>query len=319
MQEKTKTKFENAGYRFTEYNGAVKPCEWCKRSIRDNGECYKYTFYNIKSWQCIQASLDVLKCTHKCVFCWRFLDNTSPAYIEEDIDPKKLVDRSVEEHVKLLRGFGGYEGRNKERYDEALRPKHFTISLAGEALLFPKLGEVIDYVKRLGMTCFLVTNATLPDKLLVLKDHQPTQLYITLPAYDKESYQKTCNPLLADGWDNILTSLTHLKEFSCRKAIRLTITKGLNMKHPEKYAAILKNVDADFFEVKGYVWVSESRERLDKEAMPSMQEIVSFSEQIAKHAGLEIVDQRDESRVVLLMRKNNRFFAADKRMLPEYN
>lgn len=317
MDELTRHMLEKTGYRFTGSASAVKPCEWCKKSIRGEGECYKYTFYNIKSWQCIQASLDVLKCTHKCTFCWRYLDKTSCDEVTTDDDPKQIVDRSIEEHVKLLRGFGGFEGRNDTRYQESLSPKHFTLSLAGEALLYPRLGEIIDYVKEKGMTCFLVTNGTLPDKLMLLKDHLPTQLYITLPAYDEVSYKQTCHPLIEDGWENIRESLRRLTEFECRKAVRLTLVKGLNMSHPEKYAEIIKDVDADFFEVKAYVWVSESRKRLGLEAMPTMDDIQEFSKELAQHAGLQIVDERPESRVVLLMRKDNRFLEKKDRLLPD--
>lgn len=313
MKQEIKDKFIKQGYRFTGEESAIKPCEWCKRSIRGDGECYKYSFYNIKSWQCIQASLDVINCTHKCKFCWRNLESTTASEITTDDDPKQIIENSIIEHVKLLQGFGGTDQKDEVRYQEAQKPKHLTLSLAGEALLYPKVGEVIDYVKSKNMTCFIVTNGTLPNRLRTLLDHQPTQLYITLPSYNEENYVKTCQPLLADGWKRINESLQMLKEFSCRKAVRLTVVKGLNMEHPEKYAEILKDVDADFIEVKAYVWVGESRERLDLSAMPNMDEIREFSDKIVKSAGLVKVDEREESRVVLLMKKDNRYFEKEKR------
>jgi len=169
------------------------------------------------------------------------------------------------------------------------------------------------------MTSFLVTNATLPKRLRVLLDHQPTQLYITLPSYNEENYIETCQPLLKKGWDNIMESLEMLKEFSCRKAVRLTLVKDLNMDHPEIYGKILKDVEADFIEVKAYVWVGHSRERLTLDNMPNMDEIRKFAEKIAEAGDFIKIDERIESRIVLLMKKDNRYVDKEKRFFKEMN
>ena len=40
----------------------------------DGGGCYKHTFYNISSFQCMEMTPS-LACANKCVFCWRHHTN----------------------------------------------------------------------------------------------------------------------------------------------------------------------------------------------------------------------------------------------------
>jgi tRNA wybutosine-synthesizing protein 1 len=137
---------------------------------------------------------------------------------------------------------------------------------------------------------------------------QITQLYITLPAPDEETFQKVCRPLIKDGWKRIMESLKLLQEFKCRKTIRMTLAKDINMIKPEKYAGIIKDVDAEFFELKAYMFVGYSRQRLNIKNMPTHDDIIDFSKKIIKNTNLKLIDQKPISRVALLMRKdtNNR-------------
>ena len=84
----------------------------------------------------------------------------------------------------------------------------------------------------------------------------------------------------------------------------MTLAKNANMINPKKYAEILSKVDADFFELKAYMWVGYSRERLCQDNMPLHTEIVDFAEEICKNSDLKIISQKPESRVVLLMKKD---------------
>ena len=132
-----------------------------------------------------------------------------------------------------------------------------------------------------------------------------TQLYITLPAPDKETFERSCNPLIPGAWKKIRASLKLLPAFNCRKAIRITLAKGCNMLHPEAYAELIKGLKADFFEIKAYMHVGYSRYRLEIGNMPLHSEIKAFAEQIAHYAGLSIIDEKPLSRVVLLQRANS--------------
>lgn len=297
-----KIELEKQGYRVVGRHSAVKICTWCKKAIRGQDTCYKHLFYGINSWRCIQMS-PWFACTHRCVFCWR---DVRENLISDKIDePKDIVDGCIREHKEILKGFGGNSARDKKRYEESQKPLHFAISLTGEPCLYPKLPELIDEIKSRGMTAFLVTNGTVPEMLKKLIEHQPTQLYITLPAPDEETYLKTCNPLVEGTWVKIKESLSLIKNFK-RSTIRLTLVKGINMVDPESYAELIKLAGPTFVELKAYMWVGHSRERLAIENMPLHKDILEFAEKIAKASGLKIIDQKPESRVVLLMKKDSK-------------
>ena len=80
----------------------------------------------------------------------------------------------------------------------------------------------------------------------------------------------------------------------------MTCVAGHNMTHPEEYARIIESTNPDFVEIKAYMYVGSSRERLKFENMPRSRDILSFAQNIASLCGREIVDQSLESRVVLL-------------------
>lgn len=300
ISELRRQELEKQGYRLVGRHSAIKVCTWCKKSIRGDGVCYKNDFYGINSWRCIQMT-PWFACTHRCVFCWR---DVRENMIPEDLDgPKDIVDSCISAQTKVLQGFGGNEKRDPVRYKEALQPLHFAISLTGEACLYPMLPELIDEIKSRGMTAFLVTNGTVPEMLRKLINHQPTQLYITLPAPDKETYLKTCNPIGKYCWEKILESLSLIKDFR-RSTLRLTLVKGLNMIDPEGYAILINKANPDFVELKAYMWVGHSRERLEQKNMPLHPEIKEFAEKVSKAAGWKIIDEKPESRVVLLMKED---------------
>lgn len=306
ISEAKRKDLEKQGYRIVGNHSAIKVCMWTKRAIKAQDVCYKNTFYGINTHQCVQMTPALHTCTHRCMWCWRDIDFTSPNWTGPVDEPKTIVDGCIKAHVEYLKGFGGNKDTDTDRYAEAKKPRHFAISLSGEPTMYPKLPEFIDELHSQGITSFLVTNGTFPEMIEKLKAHEPTQLYVTFPAPDKETYIKVCSPLVKDGWEKILQTLKLLGELSCRKTIRLTLAKEVNMINPEKYADILKDVDADFFELKGYVWVGYSRERLEKENMPTHEEIVDFAKKIAAVAGFKIIDEKKNSRVALLMRTDKK-------------
>ena len=293
---------EKQGYRFVGNHSAIKTCLWCKKAVRGEDTCYKNTFYNIKSWRCIEASVSVDICNLKCQWCWRDIAYSGTVYDKLD-DPKTIVDGFIREHKELLMGFWGNSNVDKKRLYEAMEPKHVALSLTGEACLYPKLPELIFEINSRGMTSFLVTNGTLPNMIKKLVGTPLTQLYITLPAPDKETYQKMCDPLLENGWEKIMESLQLLKDFK-RSVIRLTVGKEMNMFSPEKYAEIIKNVKFDWLEVKAAMPIGFAQYRMTQANFAAHKEILEFSKKIAELAGLEIVDEKENSRVVLLAKKN---------------
>ena len=97
-----------------------------------------------------------------------------------------------------------------------------------------------------------------------------------------------------------------MKNLRCKRVLRLTLTKGYNMVKPEEYGKFIKKLEGhyDYVECKGYMHVGYSKQRLKKDNMPSHDEIKEFAEKIAKYAGLKYIDEKPESSVVLLMKKD---------------
>jgi tRNA wybutosine-synthesizing protein 1 len=305
MVESKKKVLEKRGYRMVGSHSAVKACLWTKKAIRGEDTCYKNKFYGIQSWRCVQMSCALDVCAHRCSYCWRDISWTTPKWHGATDAPEEIIEGCIKEHVKYLQGFGGNKKADKVRFHQALRPKHFAISLISESTFYPKLPELIDELHRRKLTSFLVTNGTNPAMLKKLMKHKPTQLYITLPAPNKEVYKKVCNPLIADGWEKINESLKLLKRFD-RGTMRLTLVKEVNMVKPEQYAEILEKTRPDFVELKAYMHVGFSQGRLKMSNMPTHKEIMAFAKKISEITKLRIIDEKENSRVALLMEKDKK-------------
>ena len=203
-----------------------------------------------------------------------------------------------------MSGFGGYANVSKKRLREAANPLHFAVSLIGEPCLYLKLPQLTEEIHRRGLTSFVVSNGTKPEMIRKLLRHQPTQLYITLPAPNEEIFTKCCRPQVKEAWKNIAKSLSLLDKFN-RSAVRLTLVKGRNMCNEEEYARILSKANPDFVEVKAYMYLGLSRKHLSLENMPLHEDVKEFAEKINKHLGYHLAGESKPSRVVLLSKKKS--------------
>jgi len=140
-----------------------------------------------------------------------------------------------------------------QTHSEALNPNHAAISLDGEPFLYPKLDGLVSEFRSRNMTTFIVTNGTLPERIESLNP-LPSQLYITLPAPNKDIYKKVCRPMIKNGWEKVSQSLGLVESLSCRTVVRLTAVKNLNLseKFIEDYIKIVEKVNPNFFEIKGF-------------------------------------------------------------------
>ena len=291
------------GYRIVGNHSAIKLCNYCKSSLKDKIPCYKNTFYGINSWQCIQATVTLDVCNLRCRWCWRDIDY-NPKNVKFTDDPKEIVVGFIREQRNALIGYFGYDKVNKERLDESMRPKHVALSLTGDACMYPRLPELIDEIHRSNMTSFLVTNGTFTEMVRKLVDHQPTQVYITLPAPDEETFEEVCKPLSFNGWKRIMESIKLLKYFN-RSVIRLTLGKEWNFKDPEKYAEIFNKNEFKFLELKSAMPIGGASYRMRYDQMPTHGEIKNFAEKIQELTDFRIVDEQKESRVVLMCKEEN--------------
>ena len=293
------------GYRFVCRHSAIKVCEWTKKSIRGCGCCYKEKFYGIESNRCLQMSPAAFFCDYNCLHCWRSLSFKLPEKDFKWDKPNEIIEGCVKEHVRFLQGFWGAEKRslNEEKMHTAETPKHFAISLSGEPTLYPHLPEMIDLIKNKGATAYLVTNGAHPSTIKKLLAHEPTNLYVTLHAPNKEIFKRECCPMIKNGWANLLKTLSLLKKFKCNTVIRLTLSKVANMKNPDEYAKIIENASPKFVEVKAYMAVGGAREKMPYSAMPLFEEIIAFAREIEKNSSYKITDAKEDSRVVLMKRE----------------
>ncbi|MBP2146650.1 tRNA wybutosine-synthesizing protein 1 [Methanofollis sp. W23] len=283
------------GYQFfsPESTAAVKPCLWNKRALRGGEMCYKHQFYGISSHRCVQMT-PTLKCNQRCLFCWRSFEYEVEE--TEEYPPEEIVANLRRLQKRALSGYKVSPYVTQERFKEALEPDMVAISLSGEPTCYSRLPELIDLLNAEGYTTFLVSNGTHPE---MIRRCHPYQTYISLDAPDRETYLGLCNPV-EDFWDKIQESLGELA--SRRSAIRTTIVKGINDIDPAGYAAIYDAARPTYIEIKGYMYLGYSRNRLSREHMPEHAEVRRFAEAVAEHCEYEITDESPISRVVLLER-----------------
>jgi tRNA wybutosine-synthesizing protein 1 len=280
-------------------HSAVKPCLWLKKAVRGEGHCYKQQFYGIESHRCMQMTPAVGWCAHRCVFCWRNTDYTLGLQMGDWDDPEKIIEESIAAHRQAVSGFKGLLGVDPRLYQESRKPKHVALSLAGEPMSYPPLGELISGFKRRGMTTYVVTNGTLPERLQALSC-LPTQLYVSLTAPDEATHRRVNLPLIPDSWERIRRTLEILPSVDTRKVVRITAVKGLNMSRADSYANLIRRAEPDHVEVKSFMFVGGSRDRLSQDNMPSHEEVIAFAKELAQELSYAVQDEKRDSRVVLL-------------------
>jgi len=304
LNDQTRKKLEKQGYRLIGNHSAVKTCGWAKSMIRGKGGCWKLKFFGIMSNQCMQMTTN-MGCASNCIFCWR--DYKSPIYkkwgLEID-DPQLIFEESIKQHHKLLDGFGGDTNKNPSKlpYNESRKVKHVALSLIGESITYPKINELIKIINKENISIFLVTKAQYPEQI---KNLSPvTQLSLSLDAPEKDLLKKIDRPFFKDYWERLNKSLEYLSKKKHRTTIRLTLMKDLNMDNPEAYAKLIKIGNPDFINVKAYMHVGASIERLSGSNMPSHKEVIEFSKSLLPFLeDYDIVTDYPQSWVVLLAKK----------------
>jgi tRNA wybutosine-synthesizing protein 1 len=293
---------EKQQYELIGNHSAVKVCTWTKKSLRDEGVCYKEKFYGIKSHRCCQLSVTINYCDMDCIYCWR--EHYNEPFTDID-NPQDLIEKATKAQRKLLSGFGGLDKVNKQKLSQAQDPNQFAISLTGETLYYPHLSDFIKALKEKGFSSFVVTNGMLPNILKNLEP--PTQLYLSIDSPTEALQQQLCRPEHKDSWQRLQQSLDILKDLKqkTRTCIRITCIKDMNMIDPEAYADMIKKADPHFVEVKAYMFVGASRLKLDMANMPLHEDVKQFAEQIAHHSGYKVIDEHAPSRVVLLMKEDS--------------
>jgi tRNA wybutosine-synthesizing protein 1 len=266
-------------------HSAVEICHWTKEAIRKKSGCYKNKFYGIQTHQCMEFTPTAVFCENRCIYCWRPNEFYRMLKIPEEwIDePEEIVKNLEKERKKLLIGFMGDPNIDKDWLKDAFTPTHYSISLSGEPTMYPKLPELIKYLKSLPNTksIFLVTNGQEPEMLkrLIKEDALPTQVYLSMNAYDESEFININRPMYKDAWKRWLESLKLLNEMNTRTVIRITLIKGYNDKLEQipKAAELIRMGNPHFVEVKSYMHIGYSQSRLSADNMLTFEEIKSFT------------------------------------------
>ena len=297
---------EHQGYRMVGEHSAVKVCGWTRNMLNNNGGCYKLKFYGIMSHQWMQMTTSI-SCANRCVFCWRgYKAPVNKEWIWNVDEPKIILDESLKAHHKLLVGFGGSHKVNKELLMQSHEVKHVALSLTGEPITYPKINELIDLFHRQGVSTFLVTNAQYPEEMKNLQ--RVTQLYLSADAPTKWLLKEVDKPLFKDYWERMQKCLEILALRKERTCIRLTIIKGINDDGIKDYIKLLNIGKPDFIEIKAYMFIGQSRERLKEENMPLHEEVVRFAQRLVVDlSDYEIVTEHVPSRVVMLAKKKFKY------------
>ena len=293
-------------------HSAVQVCRWTKKALTDEGFCYKQKFYGIKSHLCCQMTPSVVWCPNKCLHCWRAVELTLGDKLPKNIDsPKEIIEKSIEAQRKLIIGFKGNKKINMKKWEEAQNPKQFAISLSGEPMLYPKIGELISELRKRKITSFLVTNGLYPEKIkeLTKKKQLPTQLYISINTPNEELYKKFHRSSMKNAWKKLNQSLELMSKLkNKRTVVRINLVKDLNMIEPENYAKLIQKAKPRFIELKAYMSVGFARERLGYERMPFHKDIKDFSKELLKHLKKDkykFLAEKTESRVILLGKRKS--------------
>lgn len=301
---------------------AVKKCRWTHNMLVYDRPCYK-GFYGIQAHRCIQSTPNLI-CNHNCVFCWRVqekdigieshfkvykedpesLENKNKKFFDS---PDEVIEGLLYGWKRIISGYGSQaiEGTiSNDKYKESLDPKHITFSLAGEPLIYPYMPELVQKLLERELTVFIVTNGTQPEaiKQFIEQNVYPTQLYVTIPAPDKNTYVKTCKPEIKDGWEKINQTLESFKKYKGRTVGRLTVAKDINMLDVIGYAKLLEKMQPSFIEIKGVVHVGYSQKRMERDAMPYHDEVITFAKQLVVELkdNYKIVAERKDSKVAIL-------------------
>ena len=293
-------------------HGTVGLCHWTKRSFRGQGTCYKHAFYGISTHRCMEFSPAGMHCQNRCVYCWRPVEFYESMSMEESrvAAPREIMRGLMAERKRLLMGHYGDENADPDLLDESQLPSHYAISLSGEPTMYPRLPELVAYLKSLEQTksVFLVTNGQEPDMIERLADEDalPTQLYLSANAADRESFLRINRPRYADSWDRWNRTLRMLGELRTRTVIRITLIRDHNTAAPMRaaFAAMLASSDAHFVEAKSYMHVGRSTGRLERENMLEMDEVRAFASDIGEGGVFSYMDESEASRIVVM--KNRR-------------
>lgn len=297
-------------------HSAVQLCNWTKKSLKDEGVCFKEKFYGIKSHLCCQMTCSIF-CNSRCIHCWRDIRNAQNKMIENPDEPKDIMDNAIKAQRKLLTGFKidknskskQLSKANQKKLKEAQDPNQFAISLTGEPTLYPKIGELLKEIKSRNATSFLVTNGLQPKviKDLIKTNRLPTRLYVSVNTSNKREYDKFHRSLKKNAWENLIETLKLLPQLEKQNktVFRINLVRDLNIQDNfiKEFVELIKLSRPFIIEIKGFMSVGFARDRLGYDRMPTHNEMLEWIkklEQQLQGTDYKLQDEHEASRAYVL-------------------
>jgi tRNA wybutosine-synthesizing protein 1 len=310
-----KKKLSKMKYAIYGNTSAVQICRWTKNAIRNDRGCWKEKFYGISSAGCCQMTPAVMWCENQCVHCWRPIEMNLGNELPCVDDPVEILDGIVEARKKLLMGFKGSDKINLKKFEEALNPKLYTMSLSGEPTLYPRLGEMFSEIRRRGAVSFLVTNGLNPDVIENLTT-LPTQITISMNAPNKDLFLKWHRSKKKNAWEIFNKTLDVVRKLKgkVRRVVRLTLVDvgkdgffndltNMSEENVSEYCDLIRKAEPDFVHVKGYKSVGYARARMGYDNQPWFDAVKKFAEEMEanlKNNGYRIAAEDERCCVVML-------------------
>jgi len=315
-------------------HSGVQICRWTKKSLRGDGGCWKEKFYGIKSHQCCQFSPAIMWCENQCLHCWRPIEMNLGTKIEKIDEPKKIIEEIIKARKKLLIGFKSNKKTSMKKFEEALEPTLFTLSLSGEPTIYPKLPELIREIRKRNAISFLVTNGQNPEMIKKLEKEKslPTQLTLSTNAPNEKLFKIWHRSTKKDCWKKFNETILFMKKLNkkTRRVIRLTLVKkgkdkcafkdlsNMEQEHVKQYVRLIKKAEPDFVHVKGFKSLGYSRERMGYDKQPYYEEVLDFAKKLVKELKNKSSNKnykilaKDEISCVVLLGKSKKWMRIKK-------
>jgi tRNA wybutosine-synthesizing protein 1 len=135
------------------------------------------------------------------------------------------------------------------------------------------------------------------------EDALPTQLYLSTNAVNRNMFYRINRPRHRDAWERWLESLRFLATVDTRTVLRMTLIREYNdnTKIIDELAEMIRQANPHFIELKSYMHIGMSTQRLEKNNMLEMSEVRNFASQLHdKITDFSIMDESEISRIIVL-------------------
>src|ERR671910_154580 len=164
-----------------------------------------------------------------------------------------------------------------------------------------------EFYDTLQMPAHLVDEPDVIINRLIKEDALPTQLYLSTNASNRKMFYQINRPKYKDAWDRWLTTLNILAGINTRTVLRMTLIRNYNsdLNNIPEFVNVINKANPHFIEVKSYMHIGMSTNRLEHNNMLDVKEVREFTNNLQKNLqDYNIMDESEISRIVVLQNQN---------------